>query len=314
MREKRLRMAAMMFVVLIVLGVPTILFVRSQAQSSNQADGSSGRVLIEKNQIIEGGTFPAPISMWWTSAPRNEPATTLPPRFDSALQSFERAGIRDTPFSAEVQVEMVWPLREGGSTMRKATYLIYRDGQGRTRRDLTSDETTAAATTNRPRTSVINDPLASSTYLIDHRTSTVRKLALVTGNDVDSQPSVVEPKLRGTAPGFVNLSGRNSQVPKGVVSRGQVTQKEQLGQREIGGAIAEGTRLVQTISLGSSRNQKPIEITTEEWYSVELQTIVAITISDPRFGRSEYRLMNIVKGEPSKTLFVIPPAYQVKVE
>jgi hypothetical protein len=180
--------------------------------------------------------------------------------------------------------------------MRKTTYLIYRDSEGRTRRDLTSERTV---------TSVINDPVASSTYLIDQRSSTVRKLPLVAGAEEDSQPIVVQPNARGTAPGFVNLGAQNSHAPKLTVSRTPIAQKEQLGQREIGGIIAEGTRYVRTTSMG-------VEITTEEWYSVELQTIVAITVSDPRYGHSEYRLVNIVRGEPSKTLFAIPPGYKVK--
>jgi hypothetical protein len=116
---------------------------------------------------------------------------------------------------------------------------------------------------------------------------------------------VVQAKARGTAPGFVNLVAQKSQAPKLVVSRAPITQKEQLGQREIEGVIAEGTRNVVTTSMGT-------EITTEEWYSVDLQTIVAITVSDPRYGRSEYHLVNIVRGEPSKTLFAIPQGYKVK--
>ena len=306
MRHKQLRIAATTFVLLMAITVPTILFIRSQAaQTAKQADDESPRVLIEKNQII-GLPFPEPISTSQPPTPLDETTTALPPSFDSAIRRFDRGGIRDTAFSAEVQVERLWPLRDGGTTMRKSTYLIYRDSQGRTRRDLMPDQTNAA-----PRNSIINDPVTSSTYFVDHRTNAVRKLPLATGKDVHSQPSVVQQSIRGTAPGFVNFGAPNSQVVQPSVSRGQVMQKEQLGQREIGGVIAEGTRFVRTVSLG---NEKPFEITTEEWYSVELQTMVAITISDPRFGKSEYRLVNIVRGEPSKTLFEIPPGYKVKVE
>ena len=311
MRNKQLRIAATTFMVLMAITVPTIVFIRSQAaQTANQADGESQRVLIEKNQII-GSTFPEPIATSQPPTPLDETTRTLPPSFDSAIRSFDRGRIRDTAFSAEVQVEKVWPSRDGGTTMRKVSYLIYRDSQGRTRRDQMPDQNNAAPSDRRPRNSVISDPVASSTYIVDHRTSTVRKLPLATGKDVDSQTSVVQPKVRGTAPGFVNFGAPNTQVAKPAVSREQVMQKEQLGQRELGGIIAEGTRFVRTVSLG---NEKPIEITTEEWYSVELQTMVAITISDPRFGTSEYRLVNIVRGDPSKTLFEIPQGYKVKVE
>jgi hypothetical protein len=244
--------------------------------------------------------------------PLDETTTTLPTRFDSAIRNFERHGIRDTAFSAEVQVEAVWPQREGGTTLRKTTYLIYRDGQGRTRRDLMPDQT-SAGTENRPRISVISDPVASVAYLVDHRTSTARKVALA-GEEVKSEAGAVQPNKRGTAPGFINIGTPNSQSVKTELPRERraAEVEEQLGEREIGGMLAEGTRFVRTVSIGAPANEKPIEITTEEWYSPELQTVVAITISDPRFGRSEYRLTNIIRGEPSPTLFVIPPTYKLR--
>jgi hypothetical protein len=123
----------------------------------------------------------------------------------------------------------------------------------------------------------------------------------------------MDPGTRGTAPGFKSF-GRQTAGVNLVRDKSIPVTKESLGQRDIAGVMADGTRFVRTISIGAFGNEKPIEITTEEWYSVELQTIVAITISDPRFGKSEYRLVNIVRGEPSPTLFVIPQGYKVKVE
>jgi hypothetical protein len=215
-----------------------------------------------------------------------------------------------------VQVETISPLKEGGTTLRKTTYLIYRDSHGRTRRDLMSDQN--GATDSRPRNSVINDPVESSTYVLDHRTNTVRKVPLMKNSDPESQPDVIQPKVRGTAPGFVNIGTQNSQVTKtalpGERRASPPIEKEQLGQREIGGVITEGTRYVRTTAIGASDSEKPIQITTEEWFSVDLQAIVAITISDPRYGRSEYRLVNIVRGDPSPTLFAIPQNYKIRVE
>lgn len=313
MRYKRFRTAATMFILSLVIIIAAIVFVGSQAAQTTQTDDTAQRVLIEKNRIT-GSTVPEVISVPRSPAPGDETSTTLPLRFDSAIRRFERGKLRDTAFSAEVQVESVWPLREGGTTMRKTTYLIYRDGQGRTRRDLTSDQTNAAATADsRPRSSVINDPAASSTYILDHRSNTVRKISRAADDDTEPQPNVTQ-LTRGTAPGFINVGTPGSQVAKTDLPRERRASefKEQLGQREIGGVMAEGTRYVRAISIGASSNEKPIEITTEEWYSVELQAIVAITISDPRFGRSEYRFVNIVRGEPSPTLFVIPQNYKLR--
>ena len=300
MRHKQLRIAATTFVLLLALIVPAILFIRSQAaQTTGQTDDQSHRVLIEKNQIIGASTVPEITLGPSTPAPLDELTSTQPPRFSTAIQRFERSGIRDAAFSGEVQVETVQPLREGGTTTRKSTYLIYRDHEGRTRCDLISD--------SRPRTSVINDPVASSAYVVEHRTSTARKVSLALSSQPEAQPGLVQSRARGTAPGFVNLDHYNSKVESERAASPSI-KKEQLGQREIQGVLTDGTRLVQTIRRGESL----IDITTEEWYSPELQTIVAITISDPRFGQSEYRLVNIVRGDPSPTLFAIPQGYKIK--
>ncbi|HYP02228.1 MAG TPA: hypothetical protein VER76_18700, partial [Pyrinomonadaceae bacterium] len=48
------------------------------------------------------------------------------------------------------------------------------------------------------------------------------------------------------------------------------------------------------------------------WYSPELQTVVMTRHSDPRFGETSYRLTNINRGEPARTLFEVPSDYTVK--
>ena len=34
--------------------------------------------------------------------------------------------------------------------------------------------------------------------------------------------------------------------------------------------------------------------------------------SDPRTGESSYRLQNIIRAEPDRSLFMVPPDYEVK--
>lgn len=88
--------------------------------------------------------------------------------------------------------------------------------------------------------------------------------------------------------------------------------KESLGKQMIEGVEAEGTRTTITFPAGMMGNERPINIVSERWYSPELQTVVMTKHSDPRFGETTYRLTNINRSEPARTLFEVPSDYTVK--
>jgi len=67
-----------------------------------------------------------------------------------------------------------------------------------------------------------------------------------------------------------------------------------------------------TIQANAIGNQAPIVIVSERWYSPELQVVVLTRRSDPRFGETVYRLVNIVRAEPSTDLFEIPSDYRIQ--
>jgi hypothetical protein len=52
----------------------------------------------------------------------------------------------------------------------------------------------------------------------------------------------------------------------------------------------------------------------ERWYSEELEADVLRRNVDPRFGETTYQLVNVVLGEPSADLFVVPDSYEVSTE
>lgn len=88
--------------------------------------------------------------------------------------------------------------------------------------------------------------------------------------------------------------------------------RESLGKQTIEGVEAEGTRTTLTFPAGAMGNERPINIVSERWYSPELQTVVLTRHSDPRFGETTYRLTNINRSEPARTLFEVPSDYTVK--
>ena len=88
------------------------------------------------------------------------------------------------------------------------------------------------------------------------------------------------------------------------------TRTEDLGEQNIEGVSAKGTRTITTIPAGEIGNERPIETIYEKWYSDELQMVVYSKSSDPRFGEQTYRLTNINRSEPDPSLFTPPPGYK----
>lgn len=89
-----------------------------------------------------------------------------------------------------------------------------------------------------------------------------------------------------------------ARLGKGVTTR--------LGSKDFDGVKAEGRATVWTIPAGEIGNRDPIQVTSERWYSPELQVAVLSRHSDPRTGESVYRLADIRRGEPPAELFRVP--------
>jgi hypothetical protein len=101
------------------------------------------------------------------------------------------------------------------------------------------------------------------------------------------------------------------QLGKPLIDVGQ-KKAESLGTKTIEGVTAEGTRLTLTIPAGEIGNTLPIEVVDETWYSAELQLVVMSKRRDPRSGETTYRLTNISRSEPDRSLFEVPADYTVQ--
>ncbi|HEV7904883.1 MAG TPA: energy transducer TonB [Pyrinomonadaceae bacterium] len=126
----------------------------------------------------------------------------------------------------------------------------------------------------------------------------------------DAPPSGGMTLMRTPAPGGAPDGGDG--LPSKMLMPKPVT--ESLGKQSIEGVEAEGTRTTVTFPVGAMGNERPINIVSERWYSPELQTVVMTKHSDPRFGETSYRLININRSEPSRTLFEVPSDYTLKAE
>jgi len=212
---------------------------------------------------------------------------------------FDGKVVKGAPYSATAITESVQTLSNGARITNKTTSSIYRDSEGRTRREMTLDRVGPFATADEPTQLIfINDPVAGVHYVLDQRNHTARKMAAPTGGGPRRRPPGERAAERAPdrAPGKAHSEAKT----------------ESLGKQVIEGVEAEGVRSVITIPEGKIGNDRPIEIVSERWDSPELQTVVLSKHNDPRFGETVYRLTNINRAEPAQTLFEVPADYKVE--
>jgi hypothetical protein len=265
-----------------------------------------------------------------------------------ASESFGGKVVKGAPYSAEAVTEHVQVLGDGNRIVNKFTSNVYRDGEGRTRREQTLKGLGPLGTGQEPlQTIFINDPVAGVTYSLDSRSRTAVKSmpfkleinpkALITGDaegrryDFKVAPggnagTMILTSPAGAPPPPANArvaversehfsiatEGGGSYVFRQTTGPNPNAVKEKLGKQIIEGVEAEGTRTTVTIPAGEIGNERAIEIVSEQWYSPELQLVVMTRNSDPRSGETTYKLTNINRNEPGKYLFEVPSDYTVK--
>lgn len=265
-----------------------------------------------------------------------------------ASESFTGKVVKGAPYSGEAVTETIQTLSDGNRIVNRFTSSVYRDSDGRTRREQSLKGLGVLGSGEELlQTIFIHDPVAGVTYSLDsksriaHKSSPFRfQLSKTPAGGITADGQTFEFKLGegGTASGNVIMTTplgagvEAARVPHPGVehftmraeggagatyafrtSKGSTNEvKEQLGKQLIEGVEAEGTRTTITIPAGAIGNERPIEIVSERWYSPELHLVVMTRHSDPRFGETTYQLTNINRTEPAKTLFEVPSDYTVK--
>lgn len=243
--------------------------------------------------------------------------------------------IKGAPYSAQAVTESVQTLADGNRIVRKTTASVYRDSEGRTRQEQTVGNIGPYAMAGEPRQTIfINDPVAGTSYILDARDKTARKFNFIvrsggSGKDQKSTVTVESVSAAGKANvETVVISGSEPRRrPMGSGERTWVggvgaertfniplkePKTESLGKQVMDGVEVEGTRETITIAAGEIGNELPIQITTERWYSPELQVVVMRKHTDPLMGENTYRLTGINRSEPARSLFELPSDYTVK--
>ena len=266
--------------------------------------------------------------------------------------------VKGAPYSGEEVSETNQVLADGTRIHRENRTTVYRDSEGRTRRE-TPDNIT------------ITDPVANVTYFLDNKTMTGQKLTMKSGNytfmrtvspgpgtnaetatfsfhtmpdgpatiAVNGTPvddkviaeAIAKAKASGATQTLtydrrevITATGSGGGVGIGIATAGvpgmmagavrmpmKNATRDALGKQMIEGVNAEGTRESSTIAVGAIGNDRPIQVSSESWYSAELQMNIMTKHSDPRTGDESFRLTNINRSEPAAYLFQAPAGYQI---
>jgi hypothetical protein len=233
-------------------------------------------------------------------------------------QMFNANPVKGQPYSAEAVNETTQMLADGNKIVTRSSTMIYRDSEGRERREETIGKLGALGTSGTPAMIVfISDPVAKVSYTLHAEDHTAEKMPAPMGKVGSSAQSMITHdyaitvRTAGAAilpepppPPMLFETSRES--------KGRSPAKvEQLGMQTIEGVAAEGTRSTTTIAAGQIGNERDINIVSERWVSKELGVLVMSRRSDPRMGVTEYRLTNVSRSEPAHALFEVPADYTV---
>jgi len=259
-----------------------------------------------------------------------------------------RSTVKNSPYSAEAVTEIVQTLGDGNRIVNRNSSTIYRDSEGRERREQILDNIGALKADAPVKTVSIWDPVAKVNYSLDetHRTARKSGASMFTfttkdggvGGVVGAGPNAT---FTRTMPGPDIAIARTGPVEAGEMSvralpriangegatmiyesstmvrsarNGEPDPRvktEDLGERMIEGVKAKGSRTTRTIPAGEIGNERPIEVVSERWYSDELKAVVMTKRSDPRTGETTYKLLNVNRSEPQRSLFEVPADYTV---
>jgi hypothetical protein len=304
-------------------GIALAAFVLGNAVLANAQEKTPApdRATVEHDLILRGPMGPTP-----------------PPLGDfiyiSSEMSFDGRRVKGAPYSAQAVTESTQTLGDGNRIVRKSTSSLYRDSEGRTRREQTLKAIGPLNSDGEPaQTIFISDPVAGVHYTLESRTRTARKMVpmqfkfeMKTPSPDSEKHEMFDRKVdriqieRGAIEQKIARDGAVRVAPEGGMvmewhgTKERNAQRESLGKQLIEGVEAEGTRTTFTIPAGEIGNEQAIEIVSERWYSPELQTVVMTRHSDPRFGDTTYKLTNISRTEPDRSLFEVPSGYTLKEE
>jgi hypothetical protein len=249
--------------------------------------------------------------------------------------------VKGAPYSAEATLEMTQVFPDGNRIVHRQAVQLYRDSQGRTRREENPAAIGLWASQGTPPTTVtIQDPEAGTAYVLNPQNKTAWKLRghmgapslgrPASGDVVFGAHSMTDGNAVGGGTGVQVIDGNAGTISPmaggggmqgpiatyrargdGVDQDNSEKKVESLGREDIAGVSATGTRTSITIPANAVGNEQPLTIVDDTWSSPELQIVLRTKQRDPRSVEITYEVTTLDRAEPSRSLFEIPADYKV---
>jgi hypothetical protein len=244
-----------------------------------------------------------------------------------ASDGFDKASgpVLGAPYSATITNESIRTLVDGNRLVQTSTGTTARDSQGRTRQDTALPAIGNLSAANAPHLIFIHDPVAQTSYTLNLTEKTAQKMPALPplAGGIAGAPGatvtmrVVEGNGAPLPPQDAMSTAMGAPAPGVFFEKHLITSEqdqgnaEDLGSQTMEGVLVNGVRTTHTIPAGQIGNERPITIVTEVWTSPDLKTVVYSKRSDPRMGEQTFRLTDIVRTEPSPSLFTVPADFKI---
>jgi hypothetical protein len=197
--------------------------------------------------------------------------------------------VTGAPMTTVVEVTHDSTLQDGNTIHTQNQSTIYRDSEGRVRREVPFEFMTPTTGSTKGTMIIIMDPVAGTRYVLNPQNKTAHSMPLH-----PPKPPAGTPEGEPSA----KVADAN-------------TATVDLGTKSILGLQSTGTRVTRTIPAGQIGNAKVIEVVTERWMSTDLQIPMSMTHTDPMMGTMSTQVTSVTRGEPSASLFQVPSDYKV---
>lgn len=196
--------------------------------------------------------------------------------YTSAVASLKMYNRKPQSYTYDVVTDTTMPLT-GGNAMKsqiKESHAVDKTGRSRTTWTQAGVERIAIA-----------DPVTQTAYLICPERKEILRM---------KNPTPAVPPATPTPDPASSVTSTN------------------LGEKEIGGVKALGSKSEITIPAGAQGNDKPLVHTTEAWFSTELGLLMYLNMSMPEFGDMITRVDNLKFGDVPASTFALPEGYAIR--
>ena len=224
----------------IVLGL--LVGISASLSFAQQKQAAPDRAAIERERSKERQPAPDRDVRFEMEREMQGPEGMPPPGFPGDFvflateMSFGGKVVKGAPYSAQAVTESTQTLSDGNRIVNKSTAAIYRDSEGRTRREQTLRAVGAFANGDEaPQIIFINDPVAGTSYTLDPRTHVARKMP----------PMNFRFQLKAPAPGENNGGAAIEAPQRERVETGRVEiERAEMGRAEMGIKAAPDTQFI----------------------------------------------------------------------